>query len=89
MRKKFDIVISKNIISGPGTVTWNSQSFPIADLDISELYKKQSFYEKISGIHTLNSINSKKIMVADFIYGKTAVKELYGTLENYYSQSVK
>jgi len=86
LRKKFDIVISKSKINGPGTgMILNSESFSVTGLDMSTLHK-QSFYEKIQGFRTLRSIKGQKIMLANFIYGKSAVNEIYKTLEQRHSQ---
>jgi hypothetical protein len=88
-RKKFEITIDKDNISGIGTgYGFPTETFPISDLDFS--YRdKQSFYEKISFFHTIRSLSGQKIMVMDFIYGKPVTKELYQILEKYHSQSSK
>jgi hypothetical protein len=80
-RKKFDIVISKSEISGQGAgLIMGRESFPISDIDLPCLHT-QTLYEKISLFHTIGSRNGPKILVEDFIYGKSTIEKLYRTLE--------
>ncbi len=81
LRKQYDIVITENKISGASTgIPFERVSFSISELDKSRI-RKQSFYEKISGFHTLQSKSGQKIMFTHFIYGQSAVNEIYRTLE--------
>ena len=61
-------------------MSWNKETFPIADFVKPSLYE-QSFYEKICGYHTLRSFTGKKIMFVPFIYGKAAVDSIHKILE--------
>jgi hypothetical protein len=87
--KKFEIIVDKNKISGIGA-GWGTpiETFPIADFDFS--YRgKQSFSEKISFFHTIRSLSGKRIVVVDFIYGRSIADDIYQAAEQNYLQSSK
>lgn len=83
-KKKFDIIIDKDKISGLG-IGWGlpRETFLIGDLDFS-FRNKQSFNEKISFYNTIHSSSGQKIMVIDFIYGRPITSEIYKMAEKNY-----
>jgi hypothetical protein len=91
LAKKLIIRISEGKISGPSTTSmlWNEKTtFSIADFDKASIHER-SFYEKISGLHRLRSVDGQKIIFAHFIYGESAVSEIYKILEREQLQSPK
>jgi hypothetical protein len=81
-RKEYDIVISGDKISGQGAgnILMGRETFSIGEIDRSQLYT-QTLSEKIFVFRTIRSINKRRIIVSDFLYGKATVKNLYTLLE--------
>ena len=87
IRKQFDIVISAENITGVSTeILLRRETFAISHLDISSLYK-QSFVEKVFGLHTLRSVYGDKIIIESFVFGKSTFEEIFKTIQQQYLQS--
>jgi hypothetical protein len=83
LRKQFRITISGDKISGMNAgLSSKIVTFSLAEVDRSGLHK-QSFFEKISGSHTLRSVHGEKIWFPHFVYGAVAVNEIYRRLDQY------
>ena len=81
-RNQYEIVISEDKISGlaSGLFTFmGRETFSINEVDLSRLHQR-TYYEKISFYRTIRSITNKKIMVADFIYEVSKIRNLYEIL---------
>ncbi|MCL4270649.1 MAG: hypothetical protein KJZ72_13940 [Anaerolineales bacterium] len=79
-RKLLVIEISEGKVSGPsGEFFKGRTTFQIKELDRASV-NKQSLYEKISGFHSVRSVNGEKIIFTSFIYGKSKLDEFHKTL---------
>ena len=89
LRESLTIKFSKDKIDGPGMGMFgSSESIDIADLNWNNLYQ-QSFNERISGFRTLRSKSGQRIKLDKFIYGKSAMQEIYRIIENHRLSSTK
>jgi len=79
-RKKFNIEISHDFISGPsGSMILTEAIIPVSSLDILN-FNRRSFYEKISGVYSIRSKNGTRIIFTPFIYGKATKDKVYKIL---------
>lgn len=83
--KRFNIVISKDKISGPGAkILFPTEVILISEFKRSSL-NSASFLDRMAGRYTLSSIAGEKIVFIPFFYGNASYEILCQRLEQEYN----